>query len=46
MVFPLKGKCVWVGRPHGTAGSALVRRLKHEDWESLTVDRATLLGPA
>ena len=40
VVYPLKGKRVWVAGHKGMVGSALVRRLAREDCEVLTVDRA------
>ena len=41
-VFPLSGKLVWVAGHRGMVGSALVRRLKSEGCELLTVDRSAL----
>ena len=40
--FDLKGKRVYVAGHNGMAGSALVRRLRTEDCEIVTVDRKTL----
>jgi GDP-L-fucose synthase len=40
--FDLKGKRVWVAGHRGMVGSALLRRLRKEDCELLTVDRGTL----
>lgn len=42
VVFPLRGKRVWVAGHRGMVGSALVRRLASEDCTILTVDRAEL----
>ena len=42
IIFPLKGKRVWVAGHKGMVGSALVRRLEREDCEILTVDRKTV----
>ena len=42
MAFDLTGKRVWVAGHKGMVGSALVRRLAHEDCEVLTADRAML----
>lgn len=39
VVFPLKGKRVWVAGHRGMVGSALVRRLAAEDCEILTIGR-------
>jgi GDP-L-fucose synthase len=41
-VFALAGKRVWVAGHRGMVGSALVRRLRREDCEVLTVDREAL----
>ena len=35
----LKGKRIWVAGHNGMVGSAVVRRLEHEDCEVLTVGR-------
>jgi GDP-L-fucose synthase len=40
--FDLEGKRVWVAGHHGMAGSAIVRRLEHENCELVTVERAGL----
>jgi GDP-L-fucose synthase len=40
--FSLKGKRVWVAGHRGMAGNAIVRRLKKEDCEILSVDRSEL----
>lgn len=40
--YDLKGKSVWVAGHKGMVGSALVRRLKDEDCELVTVDRQRL----
>ena len=42
MLYPLAGKRVWVAGHHGMVGSALVRRLQHEDCKLLIVDRERL----
>lgn len=42
IIFPLKGKRVWVAGHNGMVGSAIVRRLAHENCEILTVDRKTV----
>lgn len=42
IVFPLKGKKVWVAGHRGMVGSALVRRLEAEDCEILTVGHDAL----
>ena len=42
IIFPLKGKRVWVAGHKGMVGSALVRRLEREDCEILTVDRKSV----
>ena len=41
-IFALAGKRVWVAGHRGMVGSALVRRLGHEDCEIVTVDRDRL----
>jgi GDP-L-fucose synthase len=41
-VFSLRGKRVWVTGHRGMVGSALVRRLGHEDCELVTADRSRL----
>ena len=40
--FSLAGKKIWVAGHRGMVGSALMRRLAHEDCEVLTSDRATV----
>jgi GDP-L-fucose synthase len=40
--FPLKGKQIWIAGHRGLVGAALVRRLKREDCEVLTVGREDL----
>src|SRR4051795_3184649 len=40
--FNLSGRRVWVVGHRGMVGSAVVRRLSHEDCEILTVDRAAM----
>ena len=40
--FDLAGKRVWVAGHNGMAGSAIVRRLKREDCEIVSVDRSEL----
>jgi GDP-L-fucose synthase len=40
--WSLKGKRVWVSGHRGMVGSAIVRRLQHEDCTILTADRAQL----
>ncbi|MNQ43999.1 GDP-L-fucose synthase [compost metagenome] len=40
VVFPLKGKRVWVAGHRGMVGSAIVRRLQREDCEILSATRA------
>lgn len=40
--FDLRGRRVWVAGHAGMVGSALVRRLAHEDCEIVTVPRASL----
>jgi GDP-L-fucose synthase len=42
VIFPLRGRCVWVAGHRGMVGQALVRRLASEDCEILTVGRAEL----
>jgi GDP-L-fucose synthase len=42
VVYPLKGKRIWIAGHRGMVGSALKRRLAREDCEVVTVDRATL----
>lgn len=42
VIFPLKGKRVWVAGHNGMVGSAIVRRLASENCEILTVDRETV----
>lgn len=42
MHFDLTGKRVWVAGHGGMVGSALMRRLKREDCELVTVDRAAI----
>ncbi len=42
VIFPLKGKRVWVAGHKGMVGSAIVRRLAQENCEVLTVDRKTV----
>jgi GDP-L-fucose synthase len=42
IIFPLEGRRVWVAGHRGMLGSALVRRLKCEGAEILTVDRDEL----
>jgi len=39
VIFPLKGKRIWVAGHNGMVGSAIVRRLARENCELLTVDR-------
>jgi GDP-L-fucose synthase len=39
VMFPLKGKRIWVAGHKGMVGSAIVRRLARENCELLTVDR-------
>lgn len=41
-LYPLSGKSVFVAGHRGMAGSAIVRRLAHEDCEVLTAGRAEL----
>ncbi len=40
--FELTGKRLWVAGHRGMVGSAIVRRLAHEDCEILTVGRDTV----
>ena len=42
IIFPLKGKKVWVAGHRGMVGSAILRRLEREDCELVTVDRQGL----
>ncbi|MBL6939888.1 MAG: GDP-L-fucose synthase [Alphaproteobacteria bacterium] len=42
VIFPLRGKRIWVAGHKGMVGSAIVRRLRIEDCEILTADRAAL----
>lgn len=42
VIFSLASKRVWVAGHNGLVGSALVRRLKREDCQVLTVDRKSL----
>jgi GDP-L-fucose synthase len=42
VIYPLRGKRVWVAGHRGMVGSALVRRLGREDCELLTVGRDQL----
>ena len=42
VVFPLKGRRVWVAGHNGMVGSAIVRRLARENCEVLTADRKTV----
>jgi GDP-L-fucose synthase len=42
VVYPLKGRRIWIAGHRGMVGSALKRRLAREDCEVATVDRATL----
>jgi GDP-L-fucose synthase len=42
VIFPLKGKRVWVAGHKGMVGSAIVRRLEKEDCEILSVDRSVV----
>lgn len=42
MIYPLKNKKVWIAGHNGLVGSALVRRLRSENCEILTVDRKDL----
>jgi GDP-L-fucose synthase len=39
ILYPLKGRRVWVAGHRGMVGSAIVRRLMREDCEVVTVDR-------
>ena len=41
-IFPLEGKRIWVAGHNGMVGSAIVRRLRVEPCEILTVDRRSL----
>ncbi|MET3781272.1 GDP-L-fucose synthase [Brevundimonas sp. 1080] len=40
VIFPLKGKRVWVAGHRGMVGSAIVRRLAREDCEIITASRS------
>lgn len=40
IVFPLRGRRVWVAGHRGMVGGALIRRLASEDCEIVTVDKA------
>lgn len=42
VIFPLKGKRVWVAGHRGMVGSAIVRRLATEDCEIVTATRSEL----
>jgi GDP-L-fucose synthase len=42
VVYPLKGKRIWIAGHRGMVGAAVARRLKREDCEILTVARADL----
>src|SRR6202035_1877989 len=42
ILFPLKGRRVFVAGHRGMVGSAIMRRLEHEDCEILTVGRETV----
>jgi GDP-L-fucose synthase len=42
LVYPLKGRRIWIAGHRGMVGSALKRRLAREDCEVVTVDRSTL----
>ena len=42
MIYPLKGKKIWVAGHNGMVGSALLRRLKAEKCQPITADRQTL----
>ena len=42
MIFPLRGRRVWVAGHRGMVGQALLRRLEREDCEVLGVGRETL----
>lgn len=46
--YPIRGKRIWVAGHRGMVGSAVVRRLAHEDCEVLTVARGQvdLIDPA
>ncbi len=40
--FSLRNKRIWIAGHNGLVGSAVVRRLRREDCEILTVDKSTL----
>jgi GDP-L-fucose synthase len=42
MIYPLKGKKVWVAGHRGMVGSAICRRLHHEQCDILTASRSEL----
>jgi len=42
MIYPLKGKKIWVAGHNGMVGSAIHRRLEREDSEIIYVDRKAL----
>jgi GDP-L-fucose synthase len=42
VLYPLKGKRIWVAGHRGMVGSALVRRLEREDCEIVVADRGTV----
>jgi len=42
VIFPLKGKRIWVAGHRGMVGSALVRRLAREDCQVLAAERGSL----
>jgi GDP-L-fucose synthase len=42
VIYPLKGKRVWIAGHRGMVGSALARRLASEDCELVTADRAAV----
>ena len=42
VIYPLKGKRVWVAGHRGMVGQAIVRRLASEDCELVSADRSTL----
>ncbi|SFS90884.1 GDP-L-fucose synthase [Brevundimonas viscosa] len=42
IIFPLKGKRVWVAGHRGLVGSALVRRLRREECDILVADRTVV----
>ena len=42
MLYPLKNKKVWIAGHNGMVGSALHRRLEHEDCKIITADRSEL----